>query len=174
MASLPPLLGAGAQNLALLSSSSFASAGVPFADPAFQKLWARTDAPVADGSVQRSWYWGPQPGDSRSEAYAGIPGGAHLVQYFDKGRMEINNPNGDRGSEWFVTTGLLVAEMVAGKEQIGNRQYRRLQPAEIAVGGDGLGVDPDAPTYTSFRPVASLTGPGSNRAPDRSGQPVTA
>ncbi len=179
MATMPLLLGAGAQNLAGLRPSSsdpsyIASAGVQFADPAFQKLWARTDAPVSDGNVQRSWYWGPQPGDTRSEPYSGIPGNAHLVQYFDKGRMEVNNPNGDRTSEWFVTSGLLVAEMVAGKEEIGDRQYRRLQPAEIAVGGDGLSADPDAPTYTSFRPVASLTGPGSNRAPDRTGHSVTA
>jgi len=137
-------------------------------------LWALTDEPVADGQANRSWYWGPQAGPVRSEPYSGSPTGTRLVQYFDKARMEINDPNGDRTSQWFVTTGLLVAEMVSGKQQTGDKQYRRLQPAEIAVGGDGLGTDPDAPTYTSFRPVASLTGPGDNRAPDRTGQPVTA
>ena len=56
--------------------------------------------------------------------------------------MEINDPNGDRKSEWFVTTGLLVAEMVSGKQQIGDKEYKRLAAAEIAVGGDGLETDP--------------------------------
>src|SRR5436305_4249057 len=82
-----------------------------FADPNFQQLWTRTDAPVAGGQADRSWYWGPQPGQVRSEPYSGSPTGARLVQYFDKARMEINDPNGDRSSQWFVTTGLLVAEM---------------------------------------------------------------
>lgn len=87
--------------------------------------------------------------------------------------MELNNPAGDRSSEWFVTTGLLVAELVSGKQQIGDKQYRAIGPAEIAVGGDGLSADPDAPTYTSFRPIASLTGPGANRAPNRTDQLAT-
>jgi hypothetical protein len=165
LASLPFFQGTLARNLAAPSD---------FADPSFQQLWARTDQPVSMGQVQRSWYWGPQAGETRSESYSGSPTGTRLVQYFDKARMEINNPNGDRSSPWFVTTGLLVAEMVSGKEQIGDKEYRRLAPAEIAVGGDGLESDPDAPTYTSFRPVASLSGPGANRAPSRTGQSVTA
>ena len=165
LASLPFFQGTLARNLA---------AAPGFADPAFQQLWARTDQPVSSGQVQRSWYWGPQAGEVRSEPYSGSPTGTRLVQYFDKARMEINNPSGDRSSPWFVTTGLLVAEMVSGKQQTGDKEYRRLAPAEIAVGGDGLETDPDAPTYTSFRAVASLTGPGANRAPNRTGQSVTA
>lgn len=150
------------------------SAAGAYADPAFQQLWQRTDQPVSAGRAQRSWYWGPQPGEVKTEPYSGSKTGFRLVQYFDKARMEINNPDSDRNSEWFVTTGLLVAEMVAGKQQIGDREYRALGAAEIAVGGDGLETDPDAPTYTSFRPVSSLTGPGANRARNRTGQPITA
>jgi hypothetical protein len=145
-----------------------------FSDPLFQQIWERTDSPVSGGLVQRSWYWGPGPGEIKSEPYAGNASGARLVQYFDKARMEINNPGGDRASPWFVTTGLLVSELVSGKQQVGDNQFKVLPPAEIAVGGDGLTADPEAPTYTSFRPVASLTGPGANRAPNRTGQPVTA
>ncbi|MEO8285618.1 MAG: hypothetical protein ABI670_04225 [Chloroflexota bacterium] len=145
-----------------------------FAHPNFQRLWERTDSPVASSQAQRSWYWGPQPGQVKTEPYSGNKAGTRLVQYFDKARMEINNPDGDTTSEWFVTTGLLVAEMVSGKQQVGDKAYNPLQPAEIAVGGDGLTADADAPTYTSFRPVASLKGPGSNRAPDRTGQSVSA
>jgi hypothetical protein len=110
----------------------------------------------------------------KTEPYSGSPSGTRMVQYFDKARMEINNPQGDRASDWFVTTGLLVAEMVSGKQQTGDRQYKPHRAAEIAVGGDGLTKDPDAPTYTSFRPVASLAGPGANRAPNRVGQAVSA
>lgn len=162
--------------LFLLSSSwLYVRAATPtFADQAFNKLWEYTDAPVSAGRVQRSWYWGPQPGTSRNEPYSGSKSGTRLVQYFDKARMEINDPNGDRSSEWFVTTGLLVAEMVSGKQQVGNKEYAVKQAAEIAVGGDGLSTDPEAPTYTSFRPESSLRGPGDNKASNRTGQAVTA
>ncbi len=144
-----------------------------FADGSFQQVWEWTDGPVATGQVQRSWYWGPQPGMSLQEPYAGSKSRTRLVQYFDKARMEINDPAGDRNSEWFVTTGLLVAEMVSGKQQVGDKDFKPLRPAEIAVGGDGLETDPEAPTYTSFRPVSSLKGPGDNRASKKTGQPAT-
>jgi hypothetical protein len=150
------------------------AAPAEFADRAFRQVWDRTDAPVLSGKAQRSWYWGPEPGKTLSEPYSGSKNGTRLVQYFDKARMEINNPNGDRNSEWFVTTGLLVVEMVSGKQQVGDKEYKPLRPAEIAVGGDGLSADPDAPTYTSFRLVTSLAGPGSNRAQKRTGQVATA
>ena len=102
------------------ASRPIGAAPAAFADSTFQHTWERTDAPVAAGKVVRSWYWGPAPGKSMEEAYAGSASGKRLVQYFDKARMEINNPNGDRTSEWFVTTGLLVTEMVRG--QAANRR----------------------------------------------------
>ena len=156
------------------SSPAASAAQQSFADKSFQQIWERTDAPVLSGRTERSWYWGPQPGTTHNERYSGGKLGTRLVQYFDKARMEINNPEGDRSSEWFVTTGLLVAEMVSGKQQVGDKEFVPRNAAEIAVGGDGLGTDPDAPSYTSFRPVASLTGPGANRAPKLTGQNVTA
>jgi hypothetical protein len=158
--------------LAVAGASSAAPEG--FADKAFLDIWQRTDAPVLDGKTQRSWYWGPQPGRALEEPYNGAKGGTRLVQYFDKARMEINDPNADRKSEWFVTTGLLVVELVTGKQQVGDKEFVPRQAAEIAVAGDGLTDDPDAPTYTSFRLVASLGGPGNNRAPNMTGKSVTA
>src|SRR4051794_22321913 len=66
-----------------------------FADPAFQATWARTDQPVASRTVSRSWYWGPVTNSGPvMEDYDQGPNGKHMVQYFDKTRMEINNPNG--------------------------------------------------------------------------------
>src|SRR5947209_14940493 len=97
-----------------------------FADPAFQKIWERTDLPVAQGKVSRSWVWGPSAGQSFEEPFAESPGGHHLVQYFDKARMEINDPNADKNSPYYVTNGLLVVEMIRGAIQIGANAY---QPA---------------------------------------------
>lgn len=145
-----------------------------FADPVFQRIWERTDAPVLQGQAQRSWYWGPQPGQTLNEPYSGAKSGLRTVQYFDKARMEINNPGGDKNSDWYVTTGLLVVEMVSGKQQLGDKEFSARKPAEIAVAGDGLATDPDAPTYTSFRAVSSIGVPGANRAPKLLGQAVTA
>lgn len=161
---------------ALLLTISGTSSAAPegFADRSFLQIWERTDAPVLESKTQRSWYWGPKPNQALQEPYSGAKGGTRLVQYFDKARMEINNPAADRSSEWFVTTGLLVAEMVSGKHQVGDKEFKVRDAAEIAVAGDGLTDDPDAPTYTSFRPVASLKGPGDNKAPNRVGQAVTA
>src|SRR4051794_14484539 len=63
-----------------------------FANSAFQRVWERTDLPVAQGRVNRTWLWGPTPGQTAQEPFKEGPGGQHLVQYFDKARMEINNP----------------------------------------------------------------------------------
>src|SRR3954470_9986667 len=97
--------------LALLGTSlGQAQAAAPsapnaFADPAFQQVWERSDKPVAEGRAGRSWTWGPTAAESRMEPYQGAPGGQRLVQYFDKARMEINNPNGNRTDPFFVTNG---------------------------------------------------------------------
>jgi hypothetical protein len=178
-ANRPPILGISFFSLCALAlilslaphGSQAAQSG--FADPSFSPIWERTDALVLSGRVARSWYWGPGPGQTLQEPYTGSITGTRLVQYFDKARMEVNNPQGDRSSEWFVTTGLLVVDMVSGKQQVGDREFVPRRAAEIAVGGDGYPHDPEAPSYTSFRPVASIGGPGSNRAPNRVGLPVT-
>ena len=33
----------------------------PFAHPAFERVWDRTDHVVQLGQVQRTWFWGPGP-----------------------------------------------------------------------------------------------------------------
>src|SRR5438132_6812660 len=69
---------------------------VQFADPAFRTAWERTDGPVAATAIERGWVWGPAPGRSLTEPFTGLPGDAHLVQYFDKGRMELNDPTAQK------------------------------------------------------------------------------
>src|SRR4051794_15369142 len=98
--------------LAVLPAFPAATHADSFADPAFQSTWERTDKPVADGTVKRSFYWGPAPGVTQSEPYAEGVGGKRLVQYFDKSRMEINDPNADHNSPFYVTNGLLTVELV--------------------------------------------------------------
>ena len=119
-----------------------------FADPAFRDVWARLDAPVATGGAVRTWTWGPGPSSGPlSEPYEQGADGQRLVQYFDKSRMEINNPGGDRNSPWFVTQGLLVAELIQGRVQTGDASFEPRAPAEIPFGDAD---DPDGPTYASL------------------------
>ncbi len=136
-----------------------------FVDPAFRAVWQRTDRPVAEQRAVRSWMWGPRGLMARGEQYAQAPGGTRQVQYFDKARMELTNPSGDRSSPWFVTTGLLVVEMITGRMQVGDQEFVQREPADIPVAGDP--DDPAAPRYSSF---GGVTG---QLADDRTGQMVT-
>ncbi len=145
-----------------------------FADSAFLTRWARTDLPVAEqvaGLQERSWLWGPQPlTQGMHEPYAEGAGGVRLVQYFDKSRMEINDPAAPR-DEWYVTNGLLVVEMLTGQVQRGDHTSEQREPAVQAVAGDRIEINPTAPTYRLLRQVAYPTNP--QRAPNRQGEIVT-
>jgi hypothetical protein len=137
---------------------------IGFADPAFERVWQRNDRPIAEQRANRSWTWGPHGLMARTEGYIQSASGLRQVQYFDKGRMEVNDPRGDRNSQWFVTTGLLVIELISGRTQIGDGQFVQHSPADIPIAGDQ--GDPNAPTYASFGGVSGQQ-PG-----DRSGQVV--
>jgi len=136
--------------LALIAANLFSAAAVAPSNPAFERTWARTDKPVADGQAHRTWMWGPSANTSAmQEDYAEAPGGKRTVQYFDKARMEINDPSGDESSLWYVTNGLLVSEMITGQIQTGDAQHEPRTPAnDINVAGDP--DDADGPTYGSF------------------------
>jgi hypothetical protein len=109
-----------------------------FADPAFLARGERTERPVDEGRVDRTWMWGPGPFTAGlMEAYSDSPGGERLVQYFDKARMEINHPENDPNELWYVTNGLLVVEMIDGKFQIGDDEFDwSPAPADIPIAGD--------------------------------------
>ncbi|HYP20335.1 MAG TPA: hypothetical protein VEY08_09690, partial [Chloroflexia bacterium] len=128
--------------------------GVWLAESAFFDVWARADGPVAMQAAGRSWLWGPVPFAVANEAYAESPTGKRLVEYLDKGRMEANDPGGDRTSNWFVTSGLLVSELVSGRVQTGDTSFETRTPAQVSVAGDA--TSPNAPPYAAF---ASLTAP---------------
>jgi len=146
-----------------------ASGAQNFADPAFQGVWDRTDKPVAGHLAVRTWFWGPVPGEVKQEPYAEGKGGTRLVQYFDKSRMEINNPAGDKAGKFYVTNGLLSVELISGKIATGNNQYQDSYPAAINMAGDP--GDTKSPTYAAFAGVSN-TPLGDHKAADRTGQTV--
>ena len=105
--------------------------------PEFERTWERTDKPVADGIVERTWMWGPGRTEVMTEPYEDSPGGERQVQYFDKSRMEINDPAAVDDGLWYVTNGLLVIEMVEGWYQTGDEAFDRSpDPANIQIAGD--------------------------------------
>jgi hypothetical protein len=136
--------------LLLLGAPALALAAQGISQPAFQAVWEHTDYPVQEGLSNHSWLWGPEPFTAElNEWYVEGPGQRRPVQYFDKGRMEINQPAADPTGPWFVTSGLLTRDMIDGRLQIGNGDFVALAPAAIPVAGD-----PDAgfPTYADLRP----------------------
>jgi Tol biopolymer transport system component len=150
-------VGLGAYNVqdCFRPGSSVPSLDTPyFSDIAFQALWDRTDKLVANETVKRSFYWGP--GQVSGPIYEEFRDPAassqtRMVQYFDKGRMEINAPCGNRNNGFFVTNGLLTVELVTGRMQVGvgKDDYRELAPANIPLASDS--DDRSAPTYASFK-----------------------
>ncbi len=121
----------------------------------FERTWARTDKPVSDSVVSRTWMWGPQANSpALLEAYTQAPDGQRRVIYYDKSRMEITNPSGDANSVWYVTNGLLVVELMTGQMQTGDNDFETRTPAEINVAGDQ--GDPNGPTYATFAGLRDL------------------
>ncbi|MBA2453398.1 MAG: hypothetical protein H0V47_09520, partial [Chloroflexia bacterium] len=104
--------------------------------PEFRATWAREDAPVASGAASRTWLWGPEPFTaSLNELYGNGQDEIRTVQYFDKARMEINDPAAQR-DRWFVTTGLLALELMTGLRQTSDSGFEQRGPAGIPVAGD--------------------------------------
>src|SRR6185437_10301965 len=107
-----------------LVATAAPAVSAPIAGSAFSNVWARTDKPVASGAVQRTWLWGPEANTpALTESYAKSPIASRTVQYFDKSRMELTDPNGDPTSPWYVTNGLLAKELVTGKMQVGDTAF---------------------------------------------------
>src|SRR5688572_16731628 len=114
----------------------------------FSRTWARTDKAVADLKASRTWMWGPQANSALLwEEYAESPNGQRVVQYYDKSRMEITQPEGDAASVWYVTNGLLSTELITGRRQLGDNTFEQHEPAVVNVAGDA--DDPDGPTYAT-------------------------
>lgn len=118
-----------------------------FANPAFTATWQRTDGPVASGAVARPYVWGQEPFATKTERYDSSPQSKRLVQYFDKGRMEVTRPEAEASNQWYVSSGLLVRDLVGGIVQVGDNKVQLYEPAEIPIAGDDKAV---TPTYADF------------------------
>jgi hypothetical protein len=150
--------------LVLALSGTPALAVSPANEP-FERTWARTDQPVAEGQINRTWMWGPAAfTELMNEPYGETPEAARGVQYFDKSRMEITDPTSDPNSIWHVTNGLLVVEMVTGRIQTGAVSFEDAEPAMVNVAGDA--GDPNGPTYTTMHQLLE-------QAPHDAGQTIT-
>src|SRR4051794_10267680 len=65
-----------------------------FNNPGFENTWNRTDKPVdATTTSGRGYTWGPVAPGAQAVTTEAYNGGTRKVQYFDKARMEVNNPN---------------------------------------------------------------------------------
>ncbi len=111
-----------------------ADAASAFASPAFQQQWQRGEAIAPN-------FWGPLDTayDGRREPYTSAPGGQRLVQYFDKGRMEL--------ASGVITNGLLATEMITGQVQMGDTTFVNRPPPAIPIAGD---PDTPGPTYAAL------------------------
>ena len=132
----------------------------PDAASAFRRVWERQDKPVDQQVANRSWTWGRLVSPVvlgtaiTRESFADIPGGTREVLYFDKSRMEINDPTADPNATWYVTNGLLPIELMTGRMQVGNNQFEFHGPAKVSAIGD-----PDNfPTYADLLPYYQSPG----------------
>jgi hypothetical protein len=122
---------------------------------AFLRTWQRTDFPVQQQAVSRSWIWGPLgTAHLTTESYVEAPGGQRAVMYFDKARMEDNSYR-VTSEPWNVTNGLLVVELISGNRQVGDNSFQAHQPANVPVAGDP--DDATGPTYASFSNLLGAT-----------------
>jgi hypothetical protein len=122
----------------------------PIATDEFETVWERTDYPVLQLEVARTWVWSPGGfTDAIVEEYAEGVDGERLVQYFDKSRMEMPTLGAadpeDEESPWLITQGLLASELMTGRLQLGDDTFEQHQPSQRSAAGDP--GDVTAPTY---------------------------
>lgn len=153
-------------------------AGAPeFAAPAFQRVWQRTDQPVAEGRVSRPYLWGPAPLAAPTERYDEGREGRRLVQYFDKGRLELTQPDNPSTDLALLQDGALVRDLTLGLVQVGSNRVQLFDPAFIPVAGDdGPDEHGQAPRYADFalEVVNGIVRGGGPPTASAVGQPVTA
>lgn len=156
-----------------LTAAPFDGRRMYFADERFGQVWSRTDAELVRREG-RTWYWGPGPWFDYAEFYRQGVNGLRTVQYFDKARMELNDPADRSGPNRGVTNGLLVKELVSGRVQLGDSpfDFDQRAPSDVPVAGNPRDANPNAPGYAAFAGVATLD--NGYRDPPRLGERVAA
>jgi hypothetical protein len=127
--------------LLLVPTVAPVGAAADFASPAFRTTWQ-----VGEDLAPN--FWGPLANAraGQQEPYAEASGGQRLVQYFDKGRMELTN-----GTQ---TNGLLATELLKGQIQTGNATFQAKTPPSIPIAGDPTNT---GPTYAQVGGSRALT-----------------
>src|SRR5690242_13722320 len=139
--------------LVLAAQTTFAAPAI--GNPAFERVWNRQDRPIALHLTGRSWTWGPEPiSEAVREQFAEGVEGKRAVQYFDKSRMEINDPTADPNATWYVTNGLLPIELMTGRQQNGLNLFEQRGPAKVTAIGDPN----QFPTYADLLPLYQSPG----------------
>jgi hypothetical protein len=129
-----------------------------YGSPLFEQAWRAAESATPN-------FWGPlsTAHDPQLEQYTGgqatqpcpsgnacaqvIQEGKRLVQYFDKGRMELTQPGMP------VTSGLLASDLVHGRIQIGDSAFQSKPSPAIAIAGD---ADNAGPTYAAVGASTAL------------------
>lgn len=119
--------------------------------PIAQHIWDAADGPVAGLEVARGWLFGPTPLAMSVERYDDSPTGTRQLVYFDKGRIDILDPNASASDYWTAPGGQLVTELLAGAIQLGANRWVQRAPADIPVVGD-----PDQPNAVSYATLGGL------------------
>ncbi len=122
-----------------------------------KKIVDRLDIPVVSGVARRTWTWGEYFA-AQSEPYQESPGGSRQVFYYDKGRLEITNPQIDNNNEYYATSGLLLREMITGQVQLGDSNLSQREPANVVLAGDNPPLLETAPTYADLAELVSFDG----------------
>jgi hypothetical protein len=120
--------------LAAVFVSTAVQGASKYADPQFQTQWQQGEAITPN-------FWGPlsTAKEGQQEPYKESQGGQRLVQYFDKGRMELTNGK--------VTNGLLATEIIKAQIQVGDATFQPKDPPAIPIAGD---PDNPGPTYAGL------------------------
>ncbi len=123
-------------------------------DPSIQAVWEMTDGLIASGETNRAWAFGPEPIAAAYEYYPQSPTGYRKIVYYDKGRLDLVDPQAPSGSIWMVSGALLTVELLNGQIQLGQSEFVNREPATIPLVGDFEQANPV--TYATLAPFASI------------------
>ena len=146
------LLGLLAAPLALLPASR-ATADVPV-DDHFAAFWARTDLPVLQGNVARTWVWGPAAISDVIEESESRDGSSSSAQFFEKGRMALPSEDIRGARSEGLQTIPIVLDMVRGVPSRFSEAELELSPLTMPVAGDA--DSPGAPRYAGIQRLMDL------------------
>jgi hypothetical protein len=121
-----------------------------FADPAFSRFYSRSSG------TEQQLLWGGGPLVSLVEPFTGAPGNRRLVQYFERGRMEIADSSASTTTTGSISQGLLVREMATGYVQLGYDEFVQGEPAPIALFGSAADTGDAALTYAGFEDAVAI------------------